>query len=575
MISIARGRSGVFNAGTRCSRGQFSYFEGASFYREISSTLFESPMYAPKAHSDSNPQVGASQAPHWSPPLPANKGRSDDTGVAAPGCHEGIGSGLEGWVGPPVLAGFERRRDQQLAAVGRTSSACHPRNPLQSISSQLLPHLRQIRGARGDEPHILERLCSGRQTGRQASLLTPPPPPQRELREEIARHGQRCTFIRRGTPALHSALFAQPRGNDTPTSPLERVPYREVQLSQRCRTGVGGCVCVREWELERVIIVKLGRSPPTKANWVRFRPTSLPNFFAGGNRAGRCNWSAGFLDDLPFPPPFHYGAAQYSTRFTLIGCQDPVVKSCSNLYSTPNFRATRPPAASFGTIPKCDNARVTRPRREPGSPWWEASRLTAQPLRPRLRRDGPRPVSPAVGVRTSLYCEVANNARRWRQASDATRRATTRRSIVKTTLEYRATKCCFLKWLTFFTAAAVSCFTTPFVTVQQFNKTTPLESRRATSCGYNSSHHVWHALNECLQDINGDSSPFLLQPLHELRNGFWPRLTSPHPAIRLVPKMLYIGLRSGFWVGQSNRRTLLSAYHCIVALETCDLALSS
>ncbi|KAJ8879943.1 hypothetical protein PR048_020564 [Dryococelus australis] len=68
---------------------------------------------------------------------------------------------------------------------------------------------------------------------------------------------------------------------------------------------------------------------------------------------------------------------------------------------------------------------------------------------------------------------------------------------------------------------------------------TLLESRRATSYGYNSSHPVWHALYECLQDIHGDSSPFLLQPFHELSNGFWPRLTSPHPAIQFVPKMFY------------------------------------
>ncbi|KAJ8882940.1 hypothetical protein PR048_014779 [Dryococelus australis] len=59
----------------------------------------------------------------------------------------------------------------------------------------------------------------------------------------------------------------------------------------------------------------------------------------------------------------------------------------------------------------------------------------------------------------------------------------------------------------------------------------PLEFRRATSCGYNSSHSVSHALYKCLQDINGDSSPLLLQPFHELSNGFWPRLTSPHPVI--------------------------------------------
>ncbi|KAJ8882080.1 hypothetical protein PR048_018568 [Dryococelus australis] len=68
---------------------------------------------------------------------------------------------------------------------------------------------------------------------------------------------------------------------------------------------------------------------------------------------------------------------------------------------------------------------------------------------------------------------------------------------------------------------------------------TPLESRRATSWGYNISPPVRHALYECVQDIYGDSSPFLLQPFHELSNGFGPRLTSPQPAIQFVPKMLY------------------------------------
>ncbi|KAJ8885403.1 hypothetical protein PR048_011600 [Dryococelus australis] len=38
-------------------------------------------------------------------------------------------------------------------------------------------------------------------------------------------------------------------------------------------------------------------------------------------------------------------------------------------------------------------------------------------------------------------------------------------------------------------------------------------------------------------DIHGDSLPFLWQPFHELSNGFWPRLTSPHPAIQFIPKM--------------------------------------
>ncbi|KAJ8869800.1 hypothetical protein PR048_028808 [Dryococelus australis] len=41
--------------------------------------------------------------------------------------------------------------------------------------------------------------------------------------------------------------------------------------------------------------------------------------FALLNRAGRCRWSAGFLGDLPFPPPFRFGAAPYTPRFALVG----------------------------------------------------------------------------------------------------------------------------------------------------------------------------------------------------------------------------------------------------------------
>ncbi|KAJ8898531.1 hypothetical protein PR048_003891 [Dryococelus australis] len=44
--------------------------------------------------------------------------------------------------------------------------------------------------------------------------------------------------------------------------------------------------------------------------------------FACGNRAGGCPWSAGFLGNLPFPPPFHSGTDPYSPRFTLIFSQD-------------------------------------------------------------------------------------------------------------------------------------------------------------------------------------------------------------------------------------------------------------
>ncbi|KAJ8881011.1 hypothetical protein PR048_017484 [Dryococelus australis] len=51
-----------------------------------------------------------------------------------------------------------------------------------------------------------------------------------------------------------------------------------------------------------------------------------PRIFARGNRAGRCCWTAGFLGDLPFPPPLHSGAAPYSQCFTHIGSQELDVK---------------------------------------------------------------------------------------------------------------------------------------------------------------------------------------------------------------------------------------------------------
>ncbi|KAJ8890528.1 hypothetical protein PR048_010037 [Dryococelus australis] len=56
------------------------------------------------------------------------------------------------------------------------------------------------------------------------------------------------------------------------------------------------------------------------------RVSSL-RIFASGNRAGRCLWSV----DLPFPPPFHPGAAPFSHHFTRDGSQDPAVKARSTM----------------------------------------------------------------------------------------------------------------------------------------------------------------------------------------------------------------------------------------------------
>ncbi|KAJ8881069.1 hypothetical protein PR048_017542 [Dryococelus australis] len=70
------------------------------------------------------------------------------------------------------------------------------------------------------------------------------------------------------------------------------------------------------------VVVRLLASNPGE-------PVSIPGLgrsriFAFGNRAGRCRWSAGFLGDLPFPPPLHSGAFPYSPDFTLIGSPLPI-----------------------------------------------------------------------------------------------------------------------------------------------------------------------------------------------------------------------------------------------------------
>ncbi|KAJ8882834.1 hypothetical protein PR048_014648 [Dryococelus australis] len=62
----------------------------------------------------------------------------------------------------------------------------------------------------------------------------------------------------------------------------------------------------------------LNCSPPTEANRAQTPAGSL-GFFVSGNRAGQCSWSAGFLENLPFLPP-------YSPQF--IGSRDPVAMVC-------------------------------------------------------------------------------------------------------------------------------------------------------------------------------------------------------------------------------------------------------
>ncbi|KAJ8886299.1 hypothetical protein PR048_012510 [Dryococelus australis] len=155
--------------------------------------------------------------------------------------------------------------------------------------------------------------------------------------------------------------------------------------------------------LASVAILLAVRPPPRRtwfdSWWVR------PRILTCGNRAGQCRWSGGFLGNLPFALSLHSGTASFSPCFTVIGFQELDVKSCLNL-STPLYlsiagmkgRGKREipekilqSVASSGAIPTCENP-VTRPGIEPGSPWWEARRLTAQPPRPQIIRKNFRKV---------------------------------------------------------------------------------------------------------------------------------------------------------------------------------------
>ncbi|KAJ8895189.1 hypothetical protein PR048_000514 [Dryococelus australis] len=74
---------------------------------------------------------------------------------------------------------------------------------------------------------------------------------------------------------------------------------------------------------------------------------------------------------------------------------------------------TRRPTASSGTIPTCENP-VTRQGVEPGSPWWEASVLIAQPPRPlvsELQRDVARINSADLARDLARYADSSISAR--------------------------------------------------------------------------------------------------------------------------------------------------------------------
>ncbi|KAJ8865950.1 hypothetical protein PR048_033473 [Dryococelus australis] len=112
-------------------------------------------------------------------------------------------------------------------------------------------------------------------------------------------------------------------------------------------------------------------------------PGSIPGWVTPGLSRVGTELVGGFsLGSLPFPPPFHSGAAPYSPHFTLIGSQDLVVKSRPNLFTSitlggGNGRDLRENPPTSGIVRHDSHLRksgVTRPGIEPGLPWGNTAR---------------------------------------------------------------------------------------------------------------------------------------------------------------------------------------------------------
>ncbi|KAJ8882475.1 hypothetical protein PR048_014286 [Dryococelus australis] len=129
----------------------------------------------------------------------------------------------------------------------------------------------------------------------------------RQLRARSAARGCTCGLKRRGRPELYCGI------------PATLTPLLVKVLSCACAATVCGPLksnlpflkAVRD-KRRATVAERLACSPPTKAIRAQTPAGSL-RIFACGDRAGRCRWSADFLGDLPFPPPFHSGAADEQT----------------------------------------------------------------------------------------------------------------------------------------------------------------------------------------------------------------------------------------------------------------------
>ncbi|KAJ8891074.1 hypothetical protein PR048_010583 [Dryococelus australis] len=266
------------------------------------------------------------------------------------------------------------------------------------------------------------------------------------------------------------------------------------------------------------------------------------------------------------------------------------------------------PTASSSTIPMRENPGVTRPGIEPGSPWWEASRLTAQTPQVLLSDEGGElfcperdssptgilsaapPVSPPLRNRPGTGIPTNPPARP--DATIASHRdepgsipggitpgfshvgivsddAAGRRgfSLASPVHPLAFRRCSILTSLhpVPYLANHISVPERRLSPSSQPPKISraamPQRQRRPEVCRRTGvpadTSRVYYTIYQkpslaaiTAATLSGMLSTSVcrtstgirrhssLQPFHELSNGFWPRLTSPHPAIQFVPKML-------------------------------------
>ncbi|KAJ8866110.1 hypothetical protein PR048_033634 [Dryococelus australis] len=327
----------------------------------------------------------------------------------------------------------------------------------------------------------------------------------------------------------------------------------EIPGKTRRRTASYGMIPTRENPVTRP-----GMEPESPW-WEAIKLTPRPTTDPSGNSASDVHWSAGFLGDLPFLPPLIITALPH-THLSRPRLTQGIISQCLNLWADLPWRSrlarhlsgpwVRIPDKAFKAYTLWivgDWTTKVVLKMLGGSPesrtFWTSLRADAVAQRERERererevnnqRRAPCPphAVPCFGVQLVLKSfresQVALSIGSWSTRGKWPLVTTIDRHEIPEAvrgLTRSARGAAVVNWPPVHNVCSVV--------------VTPLESRRATSCGYNSSHPVWHALYECLQDIHGDSSPFLLQPFHELSNGFWPCLKSPHPAIQFVPKMFY------------------------------------